>query len=59
MESSPCTSASGYAQEPHRVRERIAAGELVVVTTEAARRRRMLRSLHELAATTHALKRNE
>jgi len=47
----PCTTSSGQHREPHRSRERIAFGDLIVVRTEDARAAHKLRAIRELAAT--------
>lgn len=46
----PCITRRGDAREPHRVRERIATGELFVVSERQARDSRILRRLRELVA---------
>lgn len=37
FDSCPCTTASGMAREPHRVRTRLADGELFILTAGQAR----------------------
>lgn len=37
FESCPCTTSRAIPREPHRVRMRIAAGELFVITPDEAR----------------------
>ncbi len=49
-EATPCVTASGVPRSPHRVRERVAAGELFVISADQAREGRILRRLRELAA---------
>ncbi len=47
---SPCLTESGVLREPHRVRERIVAGEIVVLTVQDARAAKRIRALRELVA---------
>lgn len=48
----PCTTIAGGAQvrEPHRVRQRVADGEVFVVEVKDARKARKARALNELVA---------
>jgi hypothetical protein len=46
-----CRTEAGNVREPHRARQQVIDGSIVVVRVEDARRRKKLRALLQLAAT--------
>lgn len=48
FELCPCVTSSGSVRAPHRVRERMAAGEIFVISERVAKRARLLRRLRDL-----------
>ncbi len=55
--SAPCRNRQGFVCAPHRVRERVAAGDLFVISATDARRAKRIRAVRELAAACDASRR--